>query len=226
MFRARISSRSVLLVLVIAVSWGVGCHRDSAPHVGANAKPSTPQPAPRGPRDGVHTFKLNGIVRRVEPASGMVTISHEAIPDFMDAMTMPFTLKDHALLDDVLRRRRSGRNATRRAFGWRGQGLRIDGSGRLETRAGRALEVGPFRPVHARVEARRRRARFRDDRARRQVVSLVRPARERRRVDVYLYKVPFAGLLSASRREVFGGDATRRRIASKGRAAAVFVGEF
>ena len=55
----------------------------------------------RAARDGVQTYKLSGVVRRVEPASGMVTISHEAIPNFMDAMTMPFTLKDHALLDDV-----------------------------------------------------------------------------------------------------------------------------
>ena len=37
----------------------------------------------------------------MKPAEGLVTISHAAIPGFMDAMTMPFTIKDPKLLDDV-----------------------------------------------------------------------------------------------------------------------------
>jgi len=40
-------------------------------------------------------------VRHVNPSAGQVTIRHEAIPGFMGAMTMPFTLKDPKLLDDV-----------------------------------------------------------------------------------------------------------------------------
>lgn len=47
------------------------------------------------------TYQLVGIVRRVTPAAGEVHIQHEAIPGFMDAMTMPFSLEDRRLLDDL-----------------------------------------------------------------------------------------------------------------------------
>jgi protein SCO1/2 len=40
-------------------------------------------------------------VTRVTPDAGLVLIAHEAIPGFMDAMTMPFSLKDRTLLDDL-----------------------------------------------------------------------------------------------------------------------------
>ncbi|WP_422930410.1 copper-binding protein [Singulisphaera sp. PoT] len=46
-------------------------------------------------------YKLVGVVRRVDRASGQVTIAHEALPGFMGAMTMPFTLKDKSSLEDV-----------------------------------------------------------------------------------------------------------------------------
>jgi protein SCO1 len=46
-------------------------------------------------------FSLKGVVRKVDAGSGEVTIAHEAIPGFMPRMTMPFTLKDKSLLDDV-----------------------------------------------------------------------------------------------------------------------------
>ena len=41
------------------------------------------------------------MVRKVDGASGEVTIAHEAIPGFMPAMTMPFTLKNKAALEDI-----------------------------------------------------------------------------------------------------------------------------
>ena len=40
-------------------------------------------------------------MREVEAESGLVTIRHEAIPGFMDAMTMPFDVKDREVLDDL-----------------------------------------------------------------------------------------------------------------------------
>jgi protein SCO1 len=46
-------------------------------------------------------FTLKGVVRKVDAASGEVTIAHEEIPGFMSKMTMPFTLKNKALLEDV-----------------------------------------------------------------------------------------------------------------------------
>ena len=47
------------------------------------------------------TYPIRGIVRAVNPDAGDVTIAHEAIPGFMGAMTMPFTVADRSLLDDV-----------------------------------------------------------------------------------------------------------------------------
>jgi protein SCO1/2 len=49
----------------------------------------------------ITTYRLVGVVRRVQPETGVVTIRHEAIPGFMDAMTMPFTLSDRAPLADL-----------------------------------------------------------------------------------------------------------------------------
>lgn len=44
-------------------------------------------------------FDLKGKVFEVDKGMGMVTISHETIPNFMEAMTMPFKLKDTWALD-------------------------------------------------------------------------------------------------------------------------------
>jgi protein SCO1/2 len=43
-------------------------------------------PAPR-------EFAAKGVVKAIEPGRKTVVIDHEAIPDFMDAMTMPFRVK-------------------------------------------------------------------------------------------------------------------------------------
>jgi protein SCO1/2 len=71
-----------------ALSLVAGCGRD-----GPIAAPTAP-PASR-------TYTLKGVVRKVDGGSGEVTIAHEAIPGFMPAMTMPFTLKDKAALEDI-----------------------------------------------------------------------------------------------------------------------------
>lgn len=47
------------------------------------------------------TFPLRGEVVGVDTARLRVTIAHEEIPDFMDAMTMPFKVKDPELLRPV-----------------------------------------------------------------------------------------------------------------------------
>ena len=46
-------------------------------------------------------FPLRGVVRKVDAGTGEVSISHEEIPGFMAKMTMPFTLTDRSLLEDV-----------------------------------------------------------------------------------------------------------------------------
>jgi protein SCO1/2 len=44
---------------------------------------------------------VKGIVRRLELENGRVIVAHEAIPDFMDAMTMPFRVKEPSGLAGV-----------------------------------------------------------------------------------------------------------------------------
>jgi protein SCO1/2 len=46
-------------------------------------------------------YKLRGKVVANNPATGEVTLNHEAIPGFMDAMTMPYKLKDSSILSEL-----------------------------------------------------------------------------------------------------------------------------
>jgi protein SCO1 len=83
----------------------VGCGRSAAPITQASrpnpdAKPSRPAPAEESAPKSM-TYKLVGQVRQVNPGSGTVSIHHEEIPGLMGAMTMPFTLKDRTILDDL-----------------------------------------------------------------------------------------------------------------------------
>jgi protein SCO1/2 len=43
---------------------------------------------------GTREFAVKGIVKKVEPEHGRVIVAHESIPGFMEAMTMPFRVKD------------------------------------------------------------------------------------------------------------------------------------
>jgi len=47
------------------------------------------------------TYKLRGKVVATNPAAGEVTVNHEAIPGFMEAMTMPYKLKDPNILSEL-----------------------------------------------------------------------------------------------------------------------------
>jgi protein SCO1/2 len=46
-------------------------------------------------------YKLRGRVVRTDSAKGEVTVDHEAIPGFMDAMTMPYKLKDANIASEL-----------------------------------------------------------------------------------------------------------------------------
>lgn len=78
---------------IVLLAVGLSC----APKVGPE-KAAKVQPAPQRTEK---TYTLVGVVRNVNAASGLVTIRHEAIAGFMDAMTMPFTVKDHAALKEI-----------------------------------------------------------------------------------------------------------------------------
>lgn len=46
-------------------------------------------------------YELKGKVVSVDKRGGTITVAHEAIPGYMEAMTMPFKLKDTRLLNDL-----------------------------------------------------------------------------------------------------------------------------
>ena len=76
---------------LLLIALAPGCAPATAP---------APRPTPVSTLS-IQSHKLVGVVRLVNSQTGQVTIRHEAIPGFMDAMTMPFTLKNPKLLEDV-----------------------------------------------------------------------------------------------------------------------------
>jgi len=64
----------------------VSCER--APEQSATAPPAGPAAFTQ------QVFQVNGVVQAVKPREKSVEIRHEAIPDYMPAMTMPFDVKD------------------------------------------------------------------------------------------------------------------------------------
>jgi protein SCO1/2 len=51
--------------------------------------------------DNFKVYKLRGKVVATDTAKSEVTLNHEAIPGFMEAMTMPYKLKDPAILSEL-----------------------------------------------------------------------------------------------------------------------------
>jgi protein SCO1 len=64
----------------------------------ASIMPLACRPRATGPEQ---RYPVKGTVVSVDKRGSTVTISHEAIPGYMEAMTMPFKLKDERLLSDV-----------------------------------------------------------------------------------------------------------------------------
>jgi protein SCO1/2 len=64
----------------------------------ASILPPACRPRAAGPEQ---RYPLKGTVVSVDKRGSTVTIAHEAIPGYMEAMTMPFKLKDERLLSDM-----------------------------------------------------------------------------------------------------------------------------
>lgn len=63
---------------------------------------STPKPdSPTSAASAYKSYKLRGKVVSTNAGSGEVTLNHEAIPGFMEAMTMPYKLKDANILSEL-----------------------------------------------------------------------------------------------------------------------------
>ncbi len=81
----RILAASVVLALAALT----GCHSGSKAGQQASANSQ------------FKIYKLRGKVISTNPATGEVTMSNEAIPGFMEAMIMPYKLKDPSIIGDL-----------------------------------------------------------------------------------------------------------------------------
>jgi protein SCO1/2 len=89
----RLRSVSPLFCIVIATILAVGCgHHETAPSSGA-----VTQAAP----GEVKTFPIKGTIVSVDPAKGSVVLDHEAVPGFMEAMTMSYQLHDRSVAGEL-----------------------------------------------------------------------------------------------------------------------------
>ena len=92
-------SRAALVFPVLLLAAFAGCAKrstgGSSPSAGGAAASSAPSASAR-------RFAFRGVVRAVDPAKREVTVEHEAIPDYMDAMTMPFPVKDDPQVFEIL----------------------------------------------------------------------------------------------------------------------------
>jgi protein SCO1/2 len=67
---------------------------------GCNAKPPAPVVSPT-PSGELKTFSIRGKVVSVDAAHGNIDLDHEAVPGFMDAMTMTYKLKDATVASEL-----------------------------------------------------------------------------------------------------------------------------
>jgi protein SCO1/2 len=81
--------RRLLAFFLFAVIGLAGCHSGQKPP----SQPATSQ--------NFKVYHLRGKVVSTDAAKGEVTLNHEAIPGFMDAMTMPYKLKDASILSEL-----------------------------------------------------------------------------------------------------------------------------
>lgn len=57
--------------------------------------------SPASTASSYKVYKVRGKVIATNPSTGEVTLDHEAIPGFMEAMTMPYKLKDPSILGEL-----------------------------------------------------------------------------------------------------------------------------
>jgi len=86
MYTERVMRRSICFAL-FALFVLAGCHSGQKPQQGSTAQ--------------FKVYKLRGKVVSTDAAKGEVTLNHEAIPGFMEAMTMPYKLKDASILSEL-----------------------------------------------------------------------------------------------------------------------------
>jgi protein SCO1/2 len=81
--------RSLLASLLLAFVALAGCHSGQTSETQPASSPS------------FKVYKLRGKVVATDAAKGEVTLNHEAVPGFMEAMTMPYKLKNSNILSEL-----------------------------------------------------------------------------------------------------------------------------
>ncbi len=81
--------RILLAGALLALTALAGCHSGSKPEVQGSAAAA------------FKSYHLRGKVVSTNPSTGEATLNHEAIPGFMDAMTMPYKLRDPGILGEL-----------------------------------------------------------------------------------------------------------------------------
>jgi len=81
--------RRSIALLLFAVVATAGCH--------SNKESAAPDPSTAS----FKVYKLRGKVVSTNSSKGEVTLNHEAIPGFMEAMTMPYKLKDPSIVGEL-----------------------------------------------------------------------------------------------------------------------------
>ncbi len=91
-----------LCLVMVCSSAGCGSGGKPSGESVPSATPPTAMPKPKQDKGTqVTDYTLKGVVRKVDLARGSVMIAHEAIPGFMEAMTMPFFYDDRAFLKSL-----------------------------------------------------------------------------------------------------------------------------
>jgi len=78
----------ILAGLVLSVSVLTGCQ-------------STPKNVPSPSPQSAKVYNVHGKIVSTNASTGQVLLDHEAIPGFMDAMVMPYKLKDPSILSEL-----------------------------------------------------------------------------------------------------------------------------
>ena len=87
------SLSAICLLAIISFCLGLAaCSSGKQPEKAVETQP---------PAEKTQRFDLKGKVVSVNPAQKELVVDHEAIPNFMAAMTMPYTVKDEKLMEGV-----------------------------------------------------------------------------------------------------------------------------
>ena len=89
------------LVLLSALVLLAGCAKQGATNAPA-AETTKVAVAPLAASKEARRYPFRGVVRSVDAPKREVTVEHEAIPDFMDAMTMSFPVHDDPQVFEIL----------------------------------------------------------------------------------------------------------------------------